>query len=67
MIMDRRMAIKGNRAAYVHRTTVRNYAHMTRGQVVSINMYYPVQLGEASNKIYLCQCDQMDPRFGVFR
>ena len=19
------------------------------------------------NKIYLCQCDQMDPRFGVFR
>ena len=26
MIMDRRMAIKGNRAAYVHRTTVRNYA-----------------------------------------
>ena len=31
------------------------------------NMYYPVQLGEASNKIYLCQCDQMDPRFGVFR
>ena len=25
MIMDRRMAIKGNRAAYVHRSTVRNY------------------------------------------